>query len=238
MKMKVVLKELIKEYEEDSHNDTIQMYVDIIDGLDKQDGKRQKYIDVLKDKYNYTYVEGFDESFIENANLTDIIKLDDFRSFSNYKIYSKKLLRLRESNLNINYSKFYRYSPSSINKEELTILLKKYKITSYFTKTGSLSSPSGSKNDMAIDWAGDTFDKSHILHELAHFIGDDKLSIPTTYSLTDYGLSNPSECTADSIMLYLLNTQYYKQLMPDIAKQIESAIPKWLVNLSKELLKY
>lgn len=237
MKMKVVLNELLKEYGTVSDNETIQMYVDIIDGLDKQDDKRQKYINVLKDKYDYTYVEGSDESFIENANLSNIVKLDDFRSFSNYKIYAEKLLRLRENSLNINYSKFYTYSPSSIEKEELTTLLKKYKITSYFTKTGNLSSPAGSKNDMAIDWAGDTFDKSHILYELAHLVGDDKLNIPTTYSLTDYGLSNPSECSADSIMLYLLNTQYYKQLMPEVAKDIEAAIPNWLVNLSKELLK-
>jgi hypothetical protein len=233
MKLKKIIYQYLNEATQSSDNEEIQMYIDIIDGLEKNDPKREKYINTLKTKYNYDYIEGNDEDYINNANLNDIKDLNDFKSFSNYKKYAEKILRLREKTTD--YSKFYNYSPTSISKEELIRLLEKYKINSYFNKNGVYSSPSGGKDEMSIDWAGDTFDKSHVLHEIAHFF-DDKIHIPITYSLTDYGLTNQIECTCDSIMLYLLNTNYYKKIFPDIGKYIEKNIPSWFVQLSKELL--
>ena len=88
---------------------------------------------------------------------------------------------------------------------------------------------------MSIVWAGETFDKSHILHEVSHLI-DNKIHIPITYSLTDYGLTNQSECTCDSIMLYLLNKEYYKIIMPKIGNYIEKNIPNWVIQLSNDLI--
>jgi hypothetical protein len=216
-----------------SDNEEIQLLVDIIDNLSSNDERRTKYINMLKSKFNYEYIEGSDNEYIHNINLADIKSIHDFRSYSNYKIYAEKLLRLREKT--VDYSKFYNYLPTSINKVELINLLEKYKIKSYFTKKGVYSSPTGGKDEMSIDWAGDTFDKSHILHEIAHFF-DNKIHIPITYSLTDYGLTNQAECTCDSIMLYLLNKKYYKYILPKIGNYIEINIPKWFVNLSNELL--
>ena len=227
------IREYLNEIKQVSDNEEIQQLVDIIDGLSRGDEKRNKYINMLKSKFNYDYIESSDEEYIDNANLDDIKSINDFRSYSNYKLYTKKLLHLREKN--IDYGKFYNYSPSSISKNKLISLLEKYKIASFFNKTGVYSSPIGSKDDMNIDWAGDTFDKSHILHEIAHFF-DDKIHIPTTYSLTDYGLTNQAECTCDSIMLYLLNKKYYKTILPKIGDYIEKNIPNWFIKLSDELI--
>ncbi len=230
--IKESIREVLNETKQVSDNEEIQQLVDIIDGLSKDDEKRNKYINMLKNKFNYDYIEGSDEEYIDNPNLSDIKSINDFRSYSNYKLYAEKLLRLREKT--VDYSKFFNYSPTSINKNELIDLLEKYKIKSYFTKKGFYSSPTSLNDEMGIDWAGDTFDKSHILHEIAHFF-DRKIQIPTTYSLTDYGLINQAESTCDSIMLYLLNKEYYKSILPIIGEYIEKNIPNWFVNLSNEL---
>lgn len=209
----------------------IQMLIDIIDNMDKNDVKRDQYIRILKYKYGYNFIEGDEDEYIENANLNDIKNNADFKSFIKFRLYAEKILRLREKN--VDYTKFYNYHPTSISKDELINLMNKYDIKSYFNKTGFISSPH--KHEMTINWAGDTFDKSHILHEIAHFF-DDEIYIPITYSLTDYGLTNQKECTCDSIMLYLLNPKYYKKLLPEYGKIIEKNIPKWFVYLSYELL--
>lgn len=227
------VRKYLNETKQVSDNEEIQQLVDIIDGLSSSNERRTKYINMLKSKFNYEYIEGNDEEYINNINLANIKSIDDFRSYSNYKLYSEKLLRLREKS--VDYGKFINYSPSSISKNELISLLEKYKITSYFTKKGVYSSPTGSRDEMTIDWAGDTFDKSHILHEIAHFF-DNKIHIPITYSLTDYGLTNQAECTCDSIMLYLLNKKYYKTILPKIGDYIEKNIPNWFIELSNELM--
>ena len=227
------IQEHLNESKQVSDNEDIQTLVDIIDGLNKGDEKRTKYINMLKNNYKYDYIDGNDEEYITNANLNNIKKLDDFRSYSEYRKYSEKILRLRE--VNINYSKFYNYSPTTIDKNELIILLEKYKINSYFNKKGYYSSPNGTKDEMSIDWAGDEFDKSHVLHEIAHFF-DNKIHIPITYALTDYSLINQAECTCESIMLYLLNKDYYKKILPKIGNYIEKNIPNWFIELSKEII--
>lgn len=227
------VRECLNESKQVSNNEDIQTLVDIIDGLNKSDEKRIKYINMLKNNYNYDYIDGNDEEYIINANLANIKKLDDFRSYAQYKKYSEKLLRLRE--LTINYSNFYNYSPTSINKNELITLLEKYKINSYFTKKGYYSSPFSRKDEMSINWAGNEFEKSHVLHEIAHFF-DNKIFIPITYALTDYSLTNQAECTCDSIMLYLLNKDYYKTILPKIGNYIEKNIPNWFIELSNEII--
>ena len=63
-----------------SDNEEIQTYVDIIDNIPYNNPKRQKYINILKDKYNFDYIDGDDESHLKNINLKDIKKLEDFRS--------------------------------------------------------------------------------------------------------------------------------------------------------------
>lgn len=229
------IKKFLNETKQVSDNEIIQQLVDIIDGLSVDNEKRSKYIKMLKDKYDYDYVEGDDEKHIRNVNLNDIKSVNDFRSFSNYRLYAEKLLRLREKT--IDYGKFYNYSPTSISKNELIMLLEKYDIKSYFTKKGVYSSPTGTKDDMSIDWVGDSFDKSHVLHEIAHFL-DDKIHVPITYSLTDYGLTNEAECTSDSIMLFVLNKDYYKSILPKIGNYIKRNLPNWFIRLSNEIISH
>ena len=224
---------VLNETNQVSNNDDIQLFVDIIDGLNIGDANRNKYINLLKTKYNYNYIAGNDIEYIDAANLSDIKTIKDFRSYSNYKLYAEKLLRLREKK--VNYHKFYNYSPTSINKYDLINLLERYKIKSHFTKRGIYSSPMRGVSEMSIDWAGNVFDKSHVLHEVAHFF-DDKIRIPITYSLTDYGLTNEAECTCDSIMLYLLNKKYYKSILPKVGEYIEKNIPSWFFKLSNEVI--
>lgn len=231
MNLKENISRIITEYIIESKDEDIQLLIDIIDGLDSNDDKKIKYINLLKNKYNYDYIIGNDEEYINNPDLNDIKTINDFKNFKNYKIYAERLLRLREKN--IDYSKFYNYKPTTVDKKTLINLLEKYKIKSFFTKKGSISSPI--KDEMSIDWAGNIFDKSHILHEIGHFFDDD-IIIPITYSLTDYGLTNQKECTCESIMLFLLNKEYYISILPDIGGYIDKNLPAWVTNLSIELL--
>lgn len=231
MKLRKNISRIISEHLNESKDEDIQLLIDIIDNLDINNEKRKIYINILKNKYNYDYIDSNDEKYIDNPDLNDIKTIDDFISYKNYKRYAERLLRLRERD--IDYSKFYYYRPTTIDKSTLINLLERYKIKSLFTKKGSISSPI--KDEMSIDWAGDIFDKSHILHEIGHFF-DDKIIIPITYSLTDYGLTNQDECTCESIMLFLLNKEYYISLSPDIGRYIDKNIPAWVTNLSIELL--
>jgi len=229
------LVEYLNEVQQVSDNEELQLYVDIIDDLDKNDIKRAKYIEVLKNKFNYDYVEGNDEDYINNANLNDIKSFNDFRSVSNYRKYAKKLLDLREKN--VDYYKFFNYSPASISKKELIGLCEKYDITSLFKNTEGISTRTGGRDEKIINWsAGNEFPKNHILHEIGHFV-DHKIFIPTTYSLTEYGLLNPAESTCDSIMLYLLNPEYYKQILPEIGGYIEKNLPEWYFRFRDDLMK-
>lgn len=230
-KINIYIEKYLYESNKMSNENDIQMLIDIIDDLDINSDKRTKYINILKDKYGYNYTENNDEYYINNANLYDIKSQKDFKSYMKYKLYAKKILRIREEN--IDYSKFYNYRPTTIDKKPLINLLEKYKIKSFFTKKGSISSPI--KDEMSIDWAGNIFDKSHILHEIGHFFDDD-IIIPITYSLTDYGLTNQKECTCESIMLFLLNKEYYISILPDIGGYIDKNLPAWVTNLSIELL--
>ena len=117
-------------------------------------------------------------------------------SYQNYKIYAKKIFELRTKN--INYGYFYdSLNSSSINKEDMLKVLSKYQINSVFDDTSHWSKPS---IDMTIHWSnGDSFDKSHVIHEICHLIQDD-FNIPITYSLTEYGLNSPLETIAEDVM--------------------------------------
>lgn len=214
-----------------SENGDIQMYIDIIDNLDKNDIKRNKYIKILKDKYDYDYIENDDDENINGADINNIKNINDFKSYKNYKTYSEKIFEIRTKN--IDYSKFYGNKIKSIDRNQLINLLEKYNIKSSFIN-GYISHPTD-KINKNISWAGDTIDSSHILHEIGHFFDDD-IKIPTTYSLTDYGLTNIGECTAESIMLFLLNPKYYNELLPNVGKYIQNKLPKWVFKLRNELI--
>ena len=60
--------------------------------------------------------------------------------------------------------------------------------------------------------------------------------MPITYALTDYSLTNQSECTAESVMLNLLNKEYYQTIIPGVGMYLEKNTPNWIVNLSKEII--
>lgn len=94
----------------------------------------------------------------------------------------------------------------------------------------------GSKDDMIMDWAGTTFDRKHIFHEVTHLVDRSfKTPIPITYSISLYGLTNQDECLAENVAYYLLNKEYFKQVLPVIADYIEGNIPNLLIQLSNEL---
>ena len=84
--MKHLIKKLLREGLE-SNGEVIQQYVDIIDTMDKSNSRREKYIQTLKDKYDYDYIETSDEEYIRNPSLTDFKSKNDFVSLDNWKKY-------------------------------------------------------------------------------------------------------------------------------------------------------
>ena len=62
------MREYLGEAKQGSDNEEIQQLVDIVDNIDSDDERRMRYINILKTKYNYQYVEGDDEDHINNAN--------------------------------------------------------------------------------------------------------------------------------------------------------------------------
>ena len=60
------MKSLIKQLLRENLNNEIQLYVDIIDTMDKSNPRRKEYIDILKNKFDYQYADGDDEYFINN----------------------------------------------------------------------------------------------------------------------------------------------------------------------------
>lgn len=76
-------------------NDEAQMYIDII-SMNPSAEKNNKYKDILKDKYRIVYDDiDKDNYYIENANLSEIKKKQDFLNFDNYIRYAKAIFKLR-----------------------------------------------------------------------------------------------------------------------------------------------
>lgn len=215
---------------ENFRDEEIQQYIDIVDNMDKSNPRRNRYIQTLKNKYGYEYEDNNDDELINNANLNDIKNQEDFKNFNNYKKYAEKIFELRKKN--IDYNKFMVYSNSSLNKKQLIDLLNKYNIKSEFNDRDI-----SYKNIDGVNWGGkESFDKYNIIHELVH-LAQDNFNIPITYSLTKYGLNNKLETEAENVTLYLLNPQYFNQIIPNIGDHIENNIPNWLVRISREIIK-
>jgi len=208
-------------------DETIQMYVDIIDNLDTSDPKRQQYIDTLRNKYSYNYQEPDDESFIQNIDLNNIKYKDDFRNFDNYKKYAKRLVVLRGMQLEPIYHKDIIFTIKDVEKIGL-ILGFEVKYTPYYNDTSDNYASANSGRITMPEEVG----AGILIHEMGH-VYDGKFNINgiskiITNSPTLYGANNAGETFAENFKFYFLHPQLLKDKLPEVYSELDHIIiPKW-----------
>jgi hypothetical protein len=225
--MKHIIKKLLRE--ELNFDADIQQYIDIIDGMVKTDPRRDKYIKILKDKYNYNYVEGSDEDFINNPNLNDIKTIEDFKNFNNYKQYAKEIFRLRKIPLQKSVEGVLPIEVVSKTLEPFNINVKEIK--------GDYNHAQASPSLVELPKIADI---ETVLHELGHLFDyqntKDMLAKNYTYTITTYGLSVGGEAFAENFSYYFLYPDFLKKYLPEVYYELDSEIPNNWKLLAKKLM--
>jgi hypothetical protein len=225
--MKRFIKQLLRE--ELNVDADIQLYVDIIDGLEKNDPRRDKYIKILKDKYNYNYVEGNDEYFINNPNLNDIKSIEDFKNFNNYKKYAKEIFRLRKIPLQKSVEGVLPFNVVSKILEPFNIEVKEIK--------GDYNHAQASPSLIELPKIASI---EVVLHELAHLFDyqntKNMLAKKHTHTITTYGLSVGGEAFAENFSYYFLYPHFLEKHLPEVYHELDSEIPNDWKLLAKKLI--
>lgn len=211
----------------------IQTYVDIISQNPKA---YQKYIDVLKDRYGVDFYEYYkDEHHIENANLKDIKKQDDFLDFENYVKYAYKIFNLR----NLNQPKHIDKSYTNTNVSDLG------KKLGFSVKSKEYS---GRGNYASFDYTNNTIttpkivDVNTLIHEIGHwfdrtyskdYVG---LAKTITYASSPYSIRLNAEVFAENFMHYFIAPNFLKSKLPEVYKELDKRIPPNIKMTLIELL--
>lgn len=213
-------------------DEIIQTYVDIIDGLDNNDVKKQKYINILKDKYNYIYQEGNDDELISKANLNNINLIGDFSNYQNYIKYAKKINQLRNIT---DRNKSFMFNVENPNHDKLIDFNTAQQIGELLGFDVSWGENIGGNYALA-NPSHITIPQKTILYTLIHEIGhvyDYKyyktgISKLLTNSPTMYGTQNAGEVFAENFAAYFLAPNWLKTILPDVYNDLNNNIdPKW-----------
>lgn len=212
--MKGFIKQLLREGLE---TEEIQQYIDIIDMMDKSNPRRDKYIQILRDKYNYNYIPSNDEELIKNANLKDIKNINDFKDFNNYKKYSSKIFRLR----NIPLQKSIE---GVLSIDTVINILKPFNIQVKEIKNSS----NHAQASLDIIEIPKISSIEVVLHELGHVFdymnNTDMVSKNMTHTITSYGLSIGGEAFAENFVYYFLYPEFLKKYLPEVYDELNNKI--------------
>ena len=204
-----------------------QMYIDVI-SMNPTLEKYQKYKDILKNKFDIDYdleYGNHDEKLINNANLSDIKRKDDFLNYDNYVKYANKIFKLRG---------FIQNQPNHI--EGIVNIDLASKIGNELGFMVELKTYSGHGN--YAEALGDVIrmpnevDVNTFIHEIGHFfdhqyskeyIGDAKNS---TYATSLYYLGKSNEVFAENFMTYFISPDWLKNNMPNVYYELDKKIPE------------
>ena len=229
--MKRLIKKLLREGLQ-SDSEVIQQYVDIIDNMDLLNPRRSKYIQTLKDKYEYEYTKPDDEYFISNPNLNDIKNIEDFISFNNYKKYSKEVFKLRGIPLQQSVE-------GTLSINDIYSLTKPFDIQVKQIKSGGDNHAQASPDVIEIP---DSTSVETVLHELGHvfdyrYQNINIISNKHTHTITTYGLGVGGEAFAENFAYFFLYPNFLRKYLPEVYNELDSNIPnKWKV-LANKLIK-
>lgn len=227
-----IIKEFLNEDINKNKKEEIQTLIDIIS---MNPSKYQKYVDLLKDKYNIDYYKiDKDNEYIENANLNDIKSKNDFLNFNNYIKYAKKIFGLRNIPLQKNIDKEINANTIKEIGEKLGF---KTKIKEY----------SGNGNYAAFDLV-DTIivpqkvDVNTLIHEIGHFF-DHKysnnyqgLAKTITHASSSYGISKSNEVFAENFLHFFIAPNMLKEKLPNVYEELNEKIPEKFKILIYNLL--
>ena len=218
-------------YESTLNDENIQQLVDIIDNMDDSNPRREKYIQILKNKHNYNYIGGNDEGLIKNLNLSDIKTINDFRNFNNYKEYCVALFKKRNIPLNKSIG-------GVLNIEEVTELFKKFNIE---VKEISPSNNNHAQASPGIIEIPRKASLEVVIHELGHIfdyintnINANILSTRSTHTITTYGLSVGGEAFAENFTYYFLYPEFLIKYIPEVYQELDGLISnQWKILVHK-----
>jgi hypothetical protein len=239
--IKTTIYEYLNESKQVSDNEEIQTLVDIIDGLEKDSEKRNRYINMLKTNFNYDYIEPSDEEYIDNPNLNDIKSIDDFTTFSNYRRYAMKIVQLRYKN-NIDAFHIKAEKPNHDKNIKFNVSLKIGELLGFDVKYGVYDGDgnyASAHSDYTIK-IPDNIPASFLIHEIGHIYDykfyKDGISKIITNSVTVYGTTDSGETFAENFVAYFVSPKLLKNILPHVYIDLDNNIsPKWKMVINNLL---
>lgn len=209
-------------------NEEAQQYIDIISMNPKLD-KYQKYKVILKDKFGIDFDSIYkDQEYIDNANLNDIKKQDDFLDFDNWLNYAKIISKKRgfiPMDSYLTPSDKYKLTDEIWNEtsKNLDFIIKKIPYTERGTGSGDIARAFGDTI-----YYTDHADFYYFLHELGHIYNfqnniEGIIKNPA-YSPTNYGTTNGGETFAENFAIYFINPMALKNWNEDVYNAMDSEI--------------
>jgi hypothetical protein len=205
-----------------------QMLIDII-SMNPQLENYQKYKVILKDKFGIDFDSIYkDQEYIDNANINDIKKQDDFFDFGNWLKYAKIISKKRgfiPMDLYDVPSDKYKLTDEIWNKtsKNLNFTVKKIPYIERGTDGGDIA-----RVFADTIYYTDQSDFYYFLHELGHiydFQNNIKGIIKNpAYSPTNYGTNNSGETFAENFAIYFINPMALKNWNEDVYNALDSQI--------------
>ena len=205
-----------------------QQLIDIISS-NPQLEKYQKYKVILKDKFGIDFDSIYkDQEYIDNANINDIKKQDDFFDFDNWLKYAKIISKKRgfiPMDLYDVPSDKYKLTDEIWNEtsKNLNFNVKKIPYIERGTDGGDIA-----RAFADTIYYTDQADFYYFLHELGHiydFQNNIKGIIKNpAYSPTNYGTNNSGETFAENFAIYFINPMALKNWNEDVYNSLDSQI--------------
>lgn len=224
-------KEYLNESNTVSDNEDIQTLVDIISS---NPSKYQKYIDLLKNKYNFDFFEHYnDDNFLEHVSLDDIKNVGDFLSYQKYIEYAKKIFKLR--NL-----KKPKHLDKTVSRNKIKELSNFFGLNVKFKKyTGFGNYAEYSPGLLTIP---EKVDVNTLIHELGHFFdhyskGYEGIAKSNTHASSFYGISKSDEVFAENFLHYFIAPKWLNKNLPNVYKELNNKIPNKFKKEIRKLVK-
>ena len=217
----------------ESKEEEIQDYIDIIS---MNPSKYEKYIKILKDKYGVDYYSlDKDSELVNDINLSNIYKKEDFTSFENYQEYSINVFKKRGLNIPNNLDKFLTYEECS----QVIDLIGDLRLDVISNSSNNHAEFNFGSNTIHIPKEG--VDINTFVHELGHYFdykyNGDKLKYAKTitYSPTSYGMTKSHETIAENFMYFILHPKWLKSNLKEVYLELNKSIPKKLKDILNSL---
>jgi hypothetical protein len=209
-------------------NEEAQQLIDII-SMNPNLEQYQKYKLILKDKFGIDFDLIYkDQEYIENANLNDIKKQNDFLDFDNWLKYAKIISKKRgfiPMNLYDTPNNKYELTDEIWNEtaKKLNFNVKKIPYIERGTGSGDIARAFGSTI-----YYTDQADIYYFLHELGHVYDfqnrlEGIIKNPA-YSPTNYGTTHSGETFAENFAIYFINPIALKNWNEDVYNAIDLII--------------